>query len=99
MRAVAVTPGQKGSARLTDMPGPKRERDEYLVRVLEVGIDGTDREIDSGLYGDAPPGEKQLIIGHESLGVIEEECPHETGFVKGGLVVGTVRRPDPERCL
>ena len=98
MRAIAVKPGQKGSARVLEMPCPQRERDEYLVRVLEVGIDGTDREIDGGLYGSAPPGEDLLIIGHEALGEVVEECPGESAFPQGGLVVGTVRRPDPERC-
>src|SRR5262245_42922649 len=82
-----------------DVPCPEREPGEYLVRVLEVGIDGTDREIDEGLYGAAPPGEDILIIGHESVGEIVEECPGEAAFAKGCFVVGTVRRPDPHRCL
>ena len=40
--------------------------------MLEIGVDGTDREIDSGLYGTAPAGEDVLIIGHESLGEVVE---------------------------
>ncbi|OLC07808.1 MAG: hypothetical protein AUH41_09670 [Gemmatimonadetes bacterium 13_1_40CM_66_11] len=92
MRAVVVTPGTKGSARVADVPAPVRKPDECLVRVLEVGIDGTDRDIDAGLYGEAPPGSDFLIDGHESLGEIVEPNP-------GGLVVATVRRPCPERCI
>src|SRR4029079_13258830 len=99
VRAIAVSPGKKGSARLMDVPCPDRQPGESLVRVLEVGIDGTDREIDAGLYGAAPPGEDILIIGHELIGEIVEEGPGEAAFPKGCFVVGTVRRPDPQRCL
>jgi threonine dehydrogenase-like Zn-dependent dehydrogenase len=95
MRAVVVTPKQPKSAKLADMPEPKRQRGEALVRVLEVGIDGTDRDIDAGRYGEAPRGEKGLILGHESLGEIVEGAGK---FKPGDLVVATVRRPCPERC-
>jgi threonine dehydrogenase-like Zn-dependent dehydrogenase len=99
MRAIAVTPGRANSARPLDVPSQERGKDEYLVRMLEVGIDGTDREIDAGEYGEAPPGEGTLVIGHESLGEVVEECPGERCFREGDLVVATVRRPCPERCL
>ena len=39
-----------------------------LVKVLKVGLDGTDREINAGEYGTAPTGDEFLILGHESLG-------------------------------
>ena len=38
-----------------------------LVKVLKVGLDGTDREINAGEYGTAPTGDEFLILGHESL--------------------------------
>jgi threonine dehydrogenase-like Zn-dependent dehydrogenase len=38
-----------------------------------------------------------LIIGHESLGEVED-APADCGFVPGDLVVGIVRRPDPVPC-
>jgi threonine dehydrogenase-like Zn-dependent dehydrogenase len=92
MRAAIVTPKKQGSGRLSDVPKPERQPGEWLVRVLEVGIDGTDRDIDQGRYGEAPPGADFLIMGHESLGeVVEGGEP--------GLVVATVRRPCPERCI
>jgi glucose 1-dehydrogenase len=97
MRAVAVSPGKKNSAQLLDLPKPHRRSDQCLVRVLEVGVDGTDREIDSGLYGAAPEGDDVLIIGHESLGEVVEDNG-EGGPAKGELVVATVRRPDPHCC-
>ena len=43
-----------------------------LVWTLAVGVCGTDFEIVSGQYGWAPPGQERLIIGHESLGRVEE---------------------------
>jgi threonine dehydrogenase-like Zn-dependent dehydrogenase len=60
-----------------------------LLRVLEVGVCGTDREIDHGLFGVAPEGEDALVIGHELLGVVERDSP---GFSRGDLVAATVRR-------
>jgi len=49
-------------------------------------------------YGEAPEGEERLILGHESLGQVIE-APQTSGFRPGQLVVGMVRRPDPEPCL
>src|SRR5438067_679902 len=95
MRAVVVTPKQANSAKIADVPAPKPRPHECLVRVLEVGIDGTDRDINAGRYGEPPAGEKALILGHESLGEIIEPAGN---FKTGDLVVATVRRPCPERC-
>jgi hypothetical protein len=72
MHAIAVVPRQPKSARPTELREPSRQPDECLVRVLEVGIEGTDREIDAGDYGEAPHGEDVLVIGHESLGEVLE---------------------------
>ena len=94
MRAVAVTPMRAGSARQVELPVPTATRDTALMRVLEVGIDGTDTEINSGLYGEAPPGSDFLVIGHEALSVVEAVGEGVAGFTPGDLVVSTVRRPD-----
>ena len=93
MKAIAVTPGQKGSARLVETEKPVITASEVLVRVIRVGIDGTDSEINDGLYGTAPAGADFLILGHESFGVVEEAGPAAGGFRKGDYVVATVRRP------
>jgi threonine dehydrogenase-like Zn-dependent dehydrogenase len=58
---------------------------------------GTDVEIASGLYGTAPDGADDLVLGHESLGEVLE-APAGSGFERGDLVAGVVRRPDPEPC-
>jgi len=92
MKAGAVTPGQKDSARLVEMALSSLEPNEVLVKVREVGIDGTDMEINSGKYGEAPPGQDFLVFGHEALGEVED--PGKADFKKGELVVPIVRRPD-----
>jgi glucose 1-dehydrogenase len=97
MQAVAVRPGEAGSAALIDIDAPQPGAGECLVRVLEVGIDGTDREIDAGEYGEAPEGSEHLVLGHECAGVVERGC-EESRLREGTLVVPTVRRPCPQRC-
>lgn len=108
MKAVAVTPGVKNSARLVDVPTPEPGRGEFRVRVQRVGIDGTDVEIDSAEYGQAPPGEDYLIVGHESFGQVDRIGPGADGFGVGDYVVALVRRPDdcppcrngePDMCI
>jgi threonine dehydrogenase-like Zn-dependent dehydrogenase len=77
---------------------PSLSEGAVLVRTIALGVCGTDREIVSGHYGKAPPGEDWLILGHESLGSIQS-APSESGLVPGDLVVGIVRRPDPVPCV
>lgn len=96
MHAVIVTPGQAGSDRFEDVPDPRPTGGEVVVEVLAVGVDGTDDEIAPGEYGEAPPGDDYLIIGHESLGRLTQRVE---GLAEGSLVAGIVRRPDPLPCL
>src|SRR5215469_4937584 len=72
MNAVAVFP-RKREVRLIDQPEPKLlSPREAKVRILEVGICGTDREICTFDYGTPPEGNDYLVIGHESLGEVVE---------------------------
>ena len=64
-----------------------------LVRVLKVGIDATDKEINEAKYGAAPPGYDFLVLGHESFGVVEEVGANVTHVRPGDYVAATVRRP------
>jgi threonine dehydrogenase-like Zn-dependent dehydrogenase len=89
MQGLVVTPGSEGSARVVERPEPAVRDEEVLVRVLEVGVCGTDREIAHGGFGVAPDGEDQLVIGHELLGVVERDAH---GYARGELVAATVRR-------
>jgi len=97
MRALTVAPGVANSARLEDVAEPSSSDGAVLVRTLALGVCGTDREIVSGVYGSAPPGEDRLLIGHESLGTVQE-APAGCGVKVGDRVVGIVRRPDPVPC-
>jgi threonine dehydrogenase-like Zn-dependent dehydrogenase len=97
MRALTVQPGKPNSIRLEDVPAPPQSDGAVLVRALALGICGTDREIIAGHYGWPPVGQDRLIIGHESLGRVEQ-APAGSGFAQGDLVVGIVRRPDPVPC-
>lgn len=97
MRAVAVIPGQPGSVHLAELPRPALEDVPrgrgVLVKVLAVGVDGTDKEINAAEYGAAPEGSDVLVIGHESFGRVEAVGPAVTELVPGDYVVATVRRP------
>jgi threonine dehydrogenase-like Zn-dependent dehydrogenase len=98
VKAIAVTPGKAGSIHLEDVPKPSvddiPEGRGVLVRVLRVGVDGTDKEINAAEYGAAPPGADFLIIGHENFGVVEEVGPNVPDTIMpGAYVVASVRRP------
>ncbi|MEV4480887.1 glucose 1-dehydrogenase [Micromonospora coxensis] len=97
MRAVTVAPGVPDSLRLeADWPEPAAEEGAILVEALAVGVCGTDQEIIEGHYGEAPPGQRRLVLGHESLGRVLED---PTGTLQAGdLVAGVVRHPDPLPC-
>lgn len=64
-----------------------------LVKVLRVGVDGTDKEINNADYGAAPEGDDFLVIGHEGFGVVEEVAANVKELKPGDYVVATVRRP------
>jgi glucose 1-dehydrogenase len=74
-----------------------RGQGELLVEGLALGVCGTDEEIVAGEYGWAAPGKERLGLGHESLGRVLQAA-EGSGFAVGDLVVGVVRRPDPEPC-
>ena len=97
MKAVAVFPGKAGSAHLADLPRPRISDVPggrgVRVEVLRVGVDGTDREINDGEYGEAPAGSPYLVLGHESLGRVVEVGPNVTELQPGDLAVAMVRRP------
>jgi glucose 1-dehydrogenase len=95
MRAVAVFPAER-SIRIVDHPEPRIERDtEVRLRMLEVGICGTDLEIARFEYGVPPAGSPYLVIGHESLGQAVEVGRAVDRVKPGDLVVTMVRRPCP----
>ena len=64
-----------------------------LVKVIRVGVDGTDREINAAEYGAAPDGFDFLVVGHEGFGQVEAVGPNVSFLRPGDFVVATVRRP------
>ncbi len=97
MKAIAVFPGQPNSVHLAEVPKPSvsaiPDGRGVLVRVLRVGVDGTDKEINAAEYGTAPDGDNFLIIGHESFGQVEAIGSNVTEVQPGDYAVATVRRP------
>jgi len=69
---------------------------EVLVRVLEGGVCGTDRNLASFIYGKPPGEERALILGHEALGVVE--LSNDPSLAKGQLVVPMIRRDCAPAC-
>src|SRR5438128_9879355 len=97
MKAIAVFPGKPDSVHLAELDKPSVDEIAggrgVLVKVLRVGVDGTDREINAAEYGAAPEGYDFLVIGHEGFGQVQEVGPSVTEFAPGDFVVATVRRP------
>src|SRR6266550_1685980 len=98
MKAIAVHPGKPNSIHLREVPEPPvssvPDGRGVKVKVLRVGVDGTDKEINAAEYGTAPAGDDFLIIGHENFGVVEEAGPNVPDTIMPGThVVASVRRP------
>lgn len=92
MKAIAIVPGTKGS-RMVDRPEPSvAAPDEIKLKVIRVGICGTDREEISGGRADAPDGQKELVIGHEMFGQVVGLGSSVARVKMGDLAVFTVRR-------
>src|SRR5689334_18339249 len=97
MKAIAVFPGRPNSVHLAQLNKPAVSDVAggrgVLVKVLRVGVDGTDKEINEAEYGRAPAGYEFLVIGHEGFGQVEAVGPNVTFLKPGDFVVATVRRP------
>jgi len=93
MKAIAVNPTTKQIG-LVDIPMPKLAGPtDVLVRVREVGVCGTDKEISRFEYGTPPAGSDHLVLGHESFGEVVDAGANVTRVKRGDLVVVMVRRP------
>jgi len=100
MKAVVIKPAQRELI-VVEVAEPRIEHDtQVLVRILEVGICGTDREIAALEYGTPPAGEDQLVLGHEALAEVVSVGARVEQLQPGDLVVPSVRRPcDRPECL
>jgi glucose 1-dehydrogenase len=103
-QGLVTQPGTPQSTRVAEVPEPTG--DGVLLRVLEVGVCGTDREISEGIFGTAASDDGLLVLGHEMLATVERDGH---GFTRGDLVTATVRRScrhciaceegSPDSCL
>ena len=62
MKAISIRPGIADSMALMDVPEPPMGRQDVRVKVMRVGVCGTDLELKQGLYGQAPPGSDHLVM-------------------------------------
>ncbi len=97
MKAVAVFPKER-EVRVVEHPepgacGPR----EVKLRMLEVGVCGTDKEIVNFEYGEPPAGSDYLVVGHESLGEVVEAGAEVERLGVGDLVVPSGRRRRRDR--
>ena len=87
MQAVAVLPGRPNTIHLREVPKPRLgdvpNGRGVLVKILRVGVDGTDKEINAAEYGAVPAGNDYLILGHESFGRVEAVGPNVTELKPG----------------
>ena len=82
MRAMLFDqPGQP--LRLADVPKPKPDADQVLIRVHACGVCRTDLHI---LDGELPPHKRPLIMGHQIVGTIESLGSNVRGHQQGDRV-------------
>jgi threonine dehydrogenase-like Zn-dependent dehydrogenase len=92
MKAIAITP-ETTTIHLVDRPESQISTpDEIKLRILQVGICGTDREETAGGRSKAPDGQKELVIGHEMFGQVVEVGQSVGRVQSGDFAVFTVRR-------
>src|SRR5690606_16587630 len=92
VKALALTPGTS-DVRLVERPEPSISApDEIKLRVLQVGICGTDRDEVNGGRARAPEGAEELVLGHEVLGEVIRAGDEVERVRPGDPAVFTVRR-------
>jgi glucose 1-dehydrogenase len=100
MKAVAVFPASR-QVKIIEQEDPQLTApDQVMLRMLDIGICGTDKEICTFEYGTPPAGDEHLVIGHEALAEVTAAGPAVEQLQVGDLVVPSVRRPCPHPgCL
>src|SRR5438094_10229762 len=95
MKAIAVFPGRREVKLIEQEPPTLGAPTDVRLRMLDVGVCGTDREICAFQYGTPPAGSEHLVIGHESLGAGVEVGSAVSRGKPGDPVPTMVRRPSP----
>ncbi len=93
VKAGAVFPTER-RVEIVELEEPRiSSATEVKLRVLEVGVCGTDREICQFRHGAAPAGSEFLVLGHELLAEVVETGSEVRRFRPGDLAVPLVRLP------
>ncbi len=92
MLAIGMMQGKPG-VHAFELPKPEiTQPDEVLVRVKEVGVDGTDFNMVEHNLQDIAEGRSRIITGHEMVGVVEAIGSKVKSLAPGDTVIMTVRR-------
>ena len=93
---IALVNAERGSGHLElrDVPVPKIEADEVLIRVCACGICGSDLKIQDDHHPYTPP----VVIGHEFAGEIVEVGASVKGWAVGERVVSEQHTHACGRC-
>jgi len=98
---VGMLRGEPG-IRSFEVPMPEiKQPDDVLVRMKEVGLDGTDFNIVRHNLQDIAEGKNRIISGHEGIGVVETVGKKVKSLQPGDIVSVLVRRGcgECEPCL
>jgi len=68
------------------------QEDEVMVRVKEVGVDGTDFNMVRHQLQDIGEGSDRIVLGHEMVGIVQEVGSSVKSLSPGDIVAVTVRR-------
>ena len=72
MKAVIKATEEYGSLKVADMPKPKPQERQALIRIKATAICNTDASIINNKYVGRKPVPIPLILGHEGAGIVEE---------------------------
>lgn len=78
---------------LTDLPRPKAERGEMLIRTVAAGVNPVDWKVREGLLSPRVPHGFPLIPGWDVAGVVDELGEGCQRFRKGDRVFAYARKP------
>src|ERR1700676_1699276 len=87
MKAVVKSKAEPGLW-LEEVPVPKVQDDDVLIRVLKTSICGTDVHIYNWDEWSQKTIPVPMTIGHEFVGIVDLVGHHVKGFAKGDLVTG-----------
>ncbi len=94
MRSIAIEEfGGPEKLQPLDLPRPKPDKDEVLIRAVACGVNPVDWKIREGRLSALMPHAFPLIPGWDVAGVVEELGERATRFRKGDRVWACARKP------